>query len=416
MKIRSIAFENHAPLRVLLYAALFLLLTGLMTLGIKQALTNNVLGSDFYVFWRAGNAFFLEGSSPYSEDLTHEIQIAIYHRLARPDEDPMQFSYPAYALVMVIPFFFMPFDWAQAAWMAFNLASILTIAFVLFPKTPVWILATLPLAYNILYGAGVGNFSLVISLILFLFFGYFVVLQGRARAAQIAVGILLAWSTTKPQSVWLYLAFALLFCFRQRLWPLLITFAAGVGALALVPFFIQTGWLADWISSISRYVTYTGQNRGIVALLALFYPGPFSVELVNRAFQLAAVILLLAAGFLFYRWWQGRLSDFNLLAWVALITYLLLPNNSSADQMFLLLPVLLWILEHSPQRISARWLWLIFLVYSYLVFFAQLFGLVTYAVVSGQLIFFAAWAAWAWFIKKFRNRRGLPVPVNDNLG
>lgn len=396
MKFRSLPYENSLPVRLLLYMALFLILTGLMTLGIKQALTNNALGADFYVFWRSGRAFFLEGSNPYSEDLTREIQMAVYHRLARPGEDPIQFSYPAYVLVMVLPFIRMPYEWAQAAWMAFNLASILTLAFLIFPKTPAWILATLPLAYNILYGAGVGNFSLVISLVLFLFFGYFVMRQGRARAAQIAAGILLAWSTTKPQSVWLYLAFALLFCFRQRLWPLLITFTASVVVLVLVPFFIQPGWFTEWISNLANYVTFTGQNRGIVALLALFYPGPFSADLVNSAFQAAAILLLPLAGLLLYQWWKGRLADFNLLVGVAAITYLLLPNNSSADQLFLLLPFLLWILAHSPQRISARWLWLGFLVYSYLVFFAQLFQLASYAVVSGQLVFFAAWAGWLW--------------------
>jgi hypothetical protein len=141
---------------------------------------------------------------------------------------------------------------------------------------------------------------------------------------------------------------------------------------------------------------YTGRNRGIMALLALFMPGPFTPHIVNAAYQIASLFLLPICALLFYRWWQKRLTDFTLFTGVAIITYLLLPNNSSADQMFLLLPLLLWMLNHSAQQSPVRWLWLIFLIYSYLVFFAQVLGLVPYAVVSGQLVFFLAWVAWRW--------------------
>jgi hypothetical protein len=327
----------------------------------------------------------------------------------------MRFSYPPYVFLMVLPNLFMFFDWAQAAWMALNLVSIPTLSFLLFPKAPRWILVTTPLVYNVLYGAVVGNFSLIISLVLLLFFGYFVIRQGRLAGVQIAMGFLLAWSTAKPQSVWLYLIFVLLFSYRARLWPLLRAFAISIAGLLMMPFLIQSSWLSEWISILSIYVGFTGQNRGIMALLALFYPGPFTAPLVNSAFQVAALILIPLAGLLIYQWWRSRIPDFALLCAVAAITYLLLPNNSSADQMFLLIPLLLWCLWQSAERPAARWVWLAFLLYSYLTFFAEVLRFIPRAIISGQLLFFSAWAIWMWvFGNQCGNRREASAPPLDD--
>ena len=398
MKTRSLPMETTSQASPFLYAGLFVLLTALFSLGIHQVLANNSLGADFYVFWTAGRAFFIENQNPYSEDITRQIQLAVYHRLALPTEDQIQFSYPAYVLVMVLPYILMDYAWAQAAWMSFNLVSMLTLSLLLFPKAPRWILISTALVYNVLYGAVVGNFSLIISLVLFLFFGYFVFRQGRSVSVQIAIGFLLAWSTAKPQSVWLYLIFALLFSYRARLWPLLRSFGISMIGLLILPFLIQPNWLNEWVSNLSIYVGFTGQNRGIMALLTLFYPGAMSAALVNSAFMVAALILVPVAALLFYRWWQSRISDFALLTGLAAITYLLLPNNSSADQMFLLLPLLLWCLWQSAERAAARWIWFAFLLYSYLIFFAEILHIVPHAILFGHLVFFAAWAAWWWFV------------------
>lgn len=392
---------NASPV---IFAGVFILLTTLLTVGIQQALQGNALGADFYVFWRSGRAFFLENQNPYHEDISQEIQLAVYKRLALPNEDPFLFGYPPYILVIILPLLWMEYDWAQAAWMALNLVNVLTATFLVFPRTPRWMLCFTPLFYNVLYGAGMGNFSLMISLVLFVFFGYFMIRRERYAAAQVALGFMLAWSTAKPQSIWLFLIFAVLFSYRERLWLLLRTFAVSATMLALLPFLLQPDWPFEWVSIIKIYADYTTQNRGIIALMALFSSGPFAAAAINTAFLVAAAVLLPTAALLIYQWWRGRVSDFPVLCGLAAITYLLLPNNSSADQMFLLMPFVLWCLWRGAELAAARWIWLAYGIYSHLVFFASFTRLVPQAIISGSLVFFIAWSAWL-FLSKSRQKQ-----------
>ena len=94
----------------LLLTAVLLLAFGLLTFGIHRAFANNTPGIDFYVYWQAGRAFFLEGQDPYSPEVSARIQNGIYHgRAALPGEDPMKFNYPPFALLPVMPFLLLPF-------------------------------------------------------------------------------------------------------------------------------------------------------------------------------------------------------------------------------------------------------------------------------------------------------------------
>ncbi len=71
--------------------------------------------------------------------------------------------------------------------------------------------------------------------------------------------------------------------------------------------------------------------------------------------------------------------------------------------MFLLLPALLWMLWQSQVRPAARWLWLTFLLYSTWSS-SPIPGIVPHAIISGQLVFFAAWAAWVYWDKRTKNK------------
>ena len=47
--------------RAVLVIGVALALVVLLAVGIHTALKNNTLGGDFYIFWKAGRAFFLSG-------------------------------------------------------------------------------------------------------------------------------------------------------------------------------------------------------------------------------------------------------------------------------------------------------------------------------------------------------------------
>ena len=74
-------------------------------------------GNDFFSRYVAWRAFLLQGRNPYSDDVTHEIQLAMNGRLALPGEDENALIYPWYAVVVQWPFVFMPWPWARAVYL-----------------------------------------------------------------------------------------------------------------------------------------------------------------------------------------------------------------------------------------------------------------------------------------------------------
>ena len=105
---------------------ILIVLAVLFAAGIHAALQGNPLGADFYTFWKAARAEFFEGRSAYDPSVAREIQMDIQGRLSNPTEDQFAFSYPIFALLLVAPFSLLPFDWAQATWMAVNFVLLLT--------------------------------------------------------------------------------------------------------------------------------------------------------------------------------------------------------------------------------------------------------------------------------------------------
>jgi len=54
--------------------------------------------NDFFSRWEGARVFWQKGLSPYSREATLSIQIGMYGRPARPDEDQVLFAYPIVAL------------------------------------------------------------------------------------------------------------------------------------------------------------------------------------------------------------------------------------------------------------------------------------------------------------------------------
>ncbi len=181
--------------------------------------------------------------------------------------------------------------------MALNLVSTLTLTYLLFPRRP---LDTGQHAAGVQHTVCLGcwQLSLMVSRscsILWIFRystgslgwradrpGFLIGLEHRQTAVRLALSDL---------------------CFAILL-PRPIMAAAAIVC-------IQCGWLADpilslsaqllseWISNLSN-TGFTGQNRGIMALLGLCYPGAFPASIGNIAFQAAALVLLPTAVLLFY--------------------------------------------------------------------------------------------------------------------
>ena len=374
-----------------LQALLAVLFVGVLGFGIHETLKNNVLGFEFYNFWTGGRAFLLEDRNPYSDEVKLQIQVGLYGRPALPTEDPMPFNYPPHVIFAMLPVLPMSYDWAQSYWMAMNLVGVLALFSLAFPKTPKWLLVSIPFLYSYAYGIILGSFSVLISAILALFVGYFVIARGSARSYQVGVGILLAWCTIKPQNVWLYFIFLVLFSLRYRLKALLFSFVISCMLFFALPLLLQPDWPLQWLGRLIYYMGYTSQNRPAIAVLDLFLL-PFIDHYDTR---LAYLVLngasLGMTAFCFYRWWCAQLSDFTMLIAIALATYLLMPNNSSADQLSLLLPMVAWCAWQSEARLEGRLWWITLFVFSYLAFIASETDIYRRGLMVSSFVIVLAW-------------------------
>jgi hypothetical protein len=373
---------------------IFTLLVGLLAFGIHQMMRDNPVGIDYYIFWSAGRAV-IEGQNPYSAEVTRSIQEAVYQRPARENEDPMPFNYPLYVLIAVIPTLFFKFAWAQPIWMAFNILSLLLLVVLGLRFAPQWIGLSLPFLYNFAFGIILGNFSVLIAGILIFSYGLIIFLKQDHRSLQILTGALLAWCTAKPQFVWAYLGFILLFALRRKLYPLLLSFVATTAILLALSFVIFPGWLGNWVDHLRTYTLYTNNNRSIsVITQALFPPGwsiPAGYILIGASFCL--LIIQIRA------WLVDRIPATSVLISLSLASYLLIPNNTSAEQLILWIAIILWVADGTSNRVAKMFFWAMIFGGSYLVFGLSYSGIFPPAVHLYSLAVFLLWILLQWALK-----------------
>ena len=186
---------------------LLLLLTLIFTLTIFEGLNHYARtapgGVDFLVHWIA-NRHLLQGESPYSENVTLEIQQWVYGRPARLHEHQQRDVYPLYAVVMFAPFTTIhDFATARAAWTTLLFLSIvgvlgLSLALLHWRPQP-WLLGLLTFFaltwyHNVrllINGNATGVVALLQMLAVWL-------LSKNRRHSDVAAGLALALSTFKP--------------------------------------------------------------------------------------------------------------------------------------------------------------------------------------------------------------------------
>ena len=130
-------------------------------------------GTDFFIFWQSGRAVFLEHTSPYRDDLTIQNQLAIFKRLARPDEDHLTFAYPPFALLIILPFVFLPFEWAQAVWISLLILLLVSAFALAYPRAPTWVGISFLAFYPVFFGLILGNFVVLLTALLILLLGIY---------------------------------------------------------------------------------------------------------------------------------------------------------------------------------------------------------------------------------------------------
>ncbi len=254
-----------ASLRLRLGLLVSLLLFGVVyTWGIYAYFTSrDTGGNDFFSRYVAWRAFILEGRNPYSDEVTHEIQLQIEGRLARPGEDENALIYPWYAVLVQWPFVFLPWPWARAVYMVLcQLFIVVGLALTarllrwrlsppLLACTAVWAILLYPEARGVLLG------QIVVTQYLFGVLALWLLHQNRPLGA----GICLALTTVRPTAIFLFVPFLLLYALVRRRRRLVWGFGLALAALVFAGFLFLPNWFGDWLYRVSRYPQYTvGQS------------------------------------------------------------------------------------------------------------------------------------------------------------
>ena len=390
--------------RPLLLLVFFLTAWAVLAFGIHSQTQNNTLGTDYYLFYHGGHSV-AAGLNPYSQQDALENQLAIYKRIARPDEDQLGFAYPLYTLLPIVPLFFLSFGWSQSIWMAFLIIGLVTAPLLAFRRVPPWAIATILFLYPFSFGILLGNFAVIIAALFIWLYGRNVNQAIIPPREQLLHGVLLAWLTCKPQLTWLFLIFFFLLAFRKKQWHTFTGFAAGLLVMLAASLAVRPSWPVEWLDRLVIYQDYNQTWLTILIFLKDLLPENIALVLT---YVLAGGLALLT-GWFFYQWLRGRLDNLKMLAWCGLAAYLLHPHGKSYEQISFLLPLAVWAFQQRSLRSGPVWLfWFGSLMFSWAAFaLSYLPGMPASTIEWNSLIFFL-WIAYL-FTRKQPNDQ-LPSP------
>jgi len=326
-------------LRWVLILLVCLATLALFTVLLHFAVGGTPFGADFYTFWLGAKAVFMDRINPYSAEVTLASQMGIYGRAAFPTEDQVAFAYPPFSLLAILPAAWMDFGWAQAFWLALNILTVLGV--LLFGFQAFQRKATLGylLFYPVAFGLILGNFAVLMGSLMALVLYRLVIAEDTSTGWQIAGGVLLAWCTAKPQFVYLFAFFLVLFALKKRRWLFLVSLATSVVGFWGLAFVLVPGWLGTWLGRIVEYAGYVQSQLTLETLLSLVFPPVFTHTLtLIKAGGLVFVTLILL-----WKWWKGKLAALPMIAWLGWLTYLLHPHGIAYEQITFLVPLLLWV-------------------------------------------------------------------------
>lgn len=319
---------------------LLILLTAiaLNTTGIYLAFTSrgNYVIWDFHPLYVAANAV-LDGSDPYSSEVTRQIQALDYGRSARPGEDTQAFVYPIAVAYLLAPIALLPLAWAQAAWLslleAAALAGIVAIREIwrwprrdwARPLGYLWCLAFYPLVWSLILG------QVAIVVFALIAVATWAILNRRDALAGIALSLTLL----KPNLSFLIVPAALLWGWRTGRRQLLTSAGLTASLLVVAPLLVRPNWIQSFMGNLSAYTGYAPFVSPIALLAERCCPRTAPIV---GAF--GTILILVFAGL---AWWRAieradRDSFLTAAGWTLIATAVISPRFATVNQVILLLP------------------------------------------------------------------------------
>lgn len=381
-----------------MWVIVFVVLVAFLAVAIHFLTASNTIGNDILVFYMAAQSTFKHGQSPYLSENAILSQLLTYGKLAQPGEDYLTFSYPPFALMPLFLLVWLPFDWAQAIWMASLILGLVIILLLSFPKAPRWLAVSVFLLYPITFGLLMGNFVILILIILIANIYFLFSNQANTPYMEIFLAIALAWTAVKPQFSWLYLIFFLIVAMRQRRKVYLLSFACSLGLFILISFIISPDWVQAWINQVSYYAQTNPVQLHLIAILSLILP----TSLVRICDIVLIPALLFWVGRYIYKYKPGKNDWLLILIVIGFCGHLLYPGGVAYQRIIFLIPFIVWM--STPQTSQAKYIkpliWLLAIILSWM----ELIGprLISASIPYNEWLF-AGYSLWMIFILRSKS-------------
>ncbi|HLU09924.1 MAG TPA: glycosyltransferase family 87 protein [Oceanobacillus sp.] len=300
---------------------------------------------DFYPRYVGAQAVW-RGISPYSEEVTTQIQIGMFGDVLPDEADQQRFAYPAYTAVLIAPFIVFSADISTALWMALQVVA-LAWALWLWIEILNWNLP--PIQRCALIAAVVVAFRYPITLYLIAQFTGVIILcitlgvYFLQKQCDVFAGIFFAFATIQP-TISAPLAGALLIGYALRgRWKGLVAFVVALGILTAITV-IQIGWwMPDFLVNLRDYARY--------ATYYLWTPDLFESPVLKIAFVALLLFVLVWTLWRFLRRShpvEARERTIPFL-FTLVCTFLLLLPQTGTYYLVLLFPLLLTSLQNAAQ-------------------------------------------------------------------
>jgi hypothetical protein len=251
--------------------------------------------SDLYLPWYGARALLLDGQNPYSDAVTHRIQLGYFagHIPAWAPADLQADAYPAHGALLLAPTLSLPFTAvARGYFLLFLVVLPLLVAAtvwpLLAPRAPAQgasgasyraaVLAAASCALSLAFWDGLYLGQLTVAVLAFLLAGVLC----RRRGWPAAAGVFLALSTVKPQIGAFLLPALLLEALLARRYRLLAGFIITGSALVAGSLLVRPTWPHEYLAASRDYA----HSYGVSANLWHWLPSTVAI----------ACAILLAAG------------------------------------------------------------------------------------------------------------------------
>jgi hypothetical protein len=331
---------SHGTVRVVFLTLVLVLFLALAVYYTYALFTSRYpSANDFFSRWTGGCALIREGLNPYSEAVTLRIQEGMYGRPAGPDEDQVAFAYPLYSLLLFFPLCATEnYALVQAIWLWLLLVALVLSAIacirVLGWGPPPWLWAVtilwVVLVYYSFRALILGQFAIFVLLAMV------ATLWTMKSQYDGWAGILLAFTTIKPQMIYLAVPWILLWTAGQRRWRLWGGFFAALASLTIGSMVLLPSWLPDFIRQALAYPSYTVFGS-LTWMITQYWLGlTRTVEIITT------VALSLLTVILGWRLWHGTWEQMLwMLGLLLLLTNLITPRIATTNYI-LLIPWILW--------------------------------------------------------------------------